>query len=500
MKKDNFYKNSFLLTLSNLTTGILGFMFSIILSRELGPEGMGLYGLIMPIYNLFICLICAGVITAISKLSAVYFDNKDFGNMKKTIKTTMIFNLIWAIIIASLVFILASYIGSYLIKDTRTINAIKITCPAMVFISLSNILKGYFYGTSKITIPAFIDIFEKAIRICVIILVVKFLNLNDVSSTVTAAYFALCLGEFISLSLLYIYYKRDINKFTFPNYPLEGRAQLLFNVLVISVPLCINGFVSTALGTVSTLIVPRRLVIAGFEYSSALSMIGKFNGMTLNIVFFPMIVIGSISTVLIPDLSQSINRKDTYLIEERIREVLKIALLLGVSTFIICNSIPSALGYMFFKRNDLTEYIRFASICAPFLYCSSCSYGILNGIGKHNIVLRNSIITSLIELASLYIFTSIRTINIYGYGLTIIISSLLNIILNFHEINKTFKIKISLINILIYGLVNIIFYFIIGYLDMLLPNSLYVPKNILLIILGFSSFFVSILITSYTNN
>ena len=56
MIKDNFYKNSFLLTLSNLATGVLGFIFSIYLSKILGPEGMGLYGLVMPIYNLFISI------------------------------------------------------------------------------------------------------------------------------------------------------------------------------------------------------------------------------------------------------------------------------------------------------------------------------------------------------------------------------------------------------------------------------------------------------------
>ena len=70
MEKDNFFKNSFFLTASNITTGLLGFIFSIYLSKLIGAEGIGLYGIIMPIYNLFICLMTAGIIAAISKLSA----------------------------------------------------------------------------------------------------------------------------------------------------------------------------------------------------------------------------------------------------------------------------------------------------------------------------------------------------------------------------------------------------------------------------------------------
>jgi len=56
MIKDNFYRDSIILTISNLTGGVLRFMFSILLSKKLGAEGMGLYSLVMPIYDLFICL------------------------------------------------------------------------------------------------------------------------------------------------------------------------------------------------------------------------------------------------------------------------------------------------------------------------------------------------------------------------------------------------------------------------------------------------------------
>ncbi len=488
MEKDNFYKNSFLLTLSNLTTGILGFMFSIILSRELGAEGIGLYGLIMPIYNLFICLMCAGVITAISKISAIYFEKNDVLNLKKTIRSTMWFNITWALLIGILVFTFSSYIGTKIIKDVRTINSIKIICPAMIFISLSNILKGYFYGTSKIKIPALIDIFEKGIRISVVICLIRMFNLKDIASTVTTAYIALCIGEFLSLALLFYYYKSSLKSLPVNKTATENSAQLLFDVLVISIPLWMNGIISTTLSAASTLIVPRQLVKAGFQYENALSMIGRFNGMTLNIVFFPMIAVSSISTLLIPDLSQSLYKKDVYSVEKRIKEVIKIAFLLGLSTLIICISIPENLGYMFFKRKDLSEYIRFAALCAPFIYCSSTTYSILNGIGKQNIILRNSLITSTIELVSLYIFTSIKNINIFGYGITIIITSIISLTLNMREINKLCYIRFSVSNIIIYILTGILFYIILFYLNLFIPSNIFLIKNFIMIMVGFSLF------------
>ena len=176
MKKDSFVRNSFLLTASNITTGILGFIFSIYLSKLIGPVGIGLYGLVMPIYNLFICLMTAGIIAAISQVSAIYKSKGQYNNISKTIRTVASFNVIWAIAIGIMVFFLAPYISKYGIHDMRTVNAIRITCPAMVFIALSNILKGYFYGVSKIVVPSFIDILEKAMRIITIALLIYMFN------------------------------------------------------------------------------------------------------------------------------------------------------------------------------------------------------------------------------------------------------------------------------------------------------------------------------------
>jgi stage V sporulation protein B len=492
MKKDNFFKESLILTVSNLATGILGFIFSIILSKELGPEGMGLYGLVMPIYNLFICLICGGMVTAISKVSAVYYGKKDYNNLNKTIKTTITFDLIFGITIATTFFLLTPFISKYIIKDIRTLYSLKVITPALIFVALSSILKGYFYGTSKVKIPAFIDIFEKGVRIAVIVTAMNMLSSPNISNTVTLAYTSLCIGELISLLLLYIFYKINKNNSYFMTFKRESRPQLLFNVLVISLPLCLNGFLSTVLTTISTLVIPRRLISAGFEYSSALSMIGKFSGMAMTIIFFPLIVVNSMSTILVPDLSQTMDRKDYYAMENRIMQVIKIAFLLGMCTLVICISIPDSLGKLFFNRSDLGSYIRFASLSAPITFTSATTFGILNGLGKQGILLRNSLIVSVLEVVLLYIFTGISNINIFGFGITLIITSVIILIINIYEIRQCCNISFKLSELVIYLLISVLIYLIINIINNILSNDLFVLKNIMIIMFSFITFTLSI--------
>lgn len=490
MKNSSFFKNSFVLTLSNITTGLLAFIFSIYLANLIGTEGVGLYSLVMPIYNLFICLMTAGIIAAISQVSAIYKAKGNYTNINKTIKSVAMFNIVWALIIGITVFFLAPYISKFGIHDMRTVNAIRVTCPAMVFISLSNILKGYFYGVSKITIPSFIDILEKALRILIIALLIYIFKAKTITSLVTLAYVSLAIGEFQSLILLFFYY-RKVKKDMPPSYDKPERtSQLLFNVFIIALPLCLNGFLGNLFGTASALLIPRRLIAAGFNSSVALSMIGKFNGMALTIVTFPMIVITSINSLMIPDLSETLSRKDYYSATTRIKKVMKIAFLLGLATLIVCNLIPDSLGKMFFSRNDLGAYIRIASFSMPILFTSMTMYGILNGLNKQGVILKNSLIVSALELICLFVLVGNNVINIMGYGITIFITSSVSLYINLREVKKHIDLNLSKTNIFIFLLLSILIFLTLRVVTNTLLSNYYIFKNLAIIAITFGMFII----------
>ncbi|BCZ47546.1 stage V sporulation protein B [Clostridium gelidum] len=488
MDKDNFLKNSFLLVASNVTTGILGFIFNIYLSKVLGAEGMGLYNLVMPIYNLFICLMTAGIVASISKITAVYNQKGEHNNIVKTIRVISLFNISWAFLIGIIVFFSAPLIGKYGVNDIRTIDAIRVICPAMVCIAISNILKGYFYGTSKITVPAIIDIFEKAMRIITVSLLIFLTQAQTLESMVTLATVALCIGEFQSLFFLFIYYKYSIKKMIISYEKCEGGFQLLFDVVIISMPLLMNGFLTNILGTLATLIVPRRLLISGFSYSEALSMIGRYNGMALSIIVIPLIIVSTINTLLIPDLSQTLVLGKQYEASIRIKKVIKFAFLLGISTTIICSIIPDSLGQMFYGRNDLGSYIRFASLAAPILFPAVTMFGILNGLNRQGIILRNSLIEAIIELICLYIFTAIPSINIFGYSLTMFIACTVGLILNMYEVNKHIDLNLNKLNVIIYLLLGLLTFLIINIFSKHIFTNSLIINNFMVIGLVFLIF------------
>lgn len=489
MIKSNFAKKSMLMILSNIAASILGFIFSIVLSNKLGPEGMGLFGLVKPISRVFLCLICGGLFTAVSKISAEYYGKKDFRNFKRTIQTSFTFTLIWSILIASILFFLAPAISAYIIKDTRTVNSLRLLCPTLVLIALSSCVRGYFISTFKITVPMLIDILEKIIKISILTFVIGSIKISDITATVTGAYLALGIGEFISFILVYIYYKFSLKRVPQSMNRSESRAQLLYNTLSVSFPLLVTSLISSILSTFSTLIVPRRLVSAGLEYRTALGLIGKYNGMAKNIPFFPMVIIDSISILLIPDLSTNLSTRNHDSVANRISKILELSFLLGAATLVISLCIGDSLGFLLYKRKDLGSYIKFASLSAPILYTSSTTFAILNGLGKQKAILRNSVIISVLRVLLLYILTGIPSINVYGYGITIIITSIISLTLNLWDVMKVSSLNLDIFNIFIDVLIVIFTYFLLVLLMKILPVTSLVINCTIVIIAGFSMVF-----------
>ena len=432
--KDNFYKKSSLLILTNITTGILSFLFSIILTRKIGPEGIGLFSLISPISSLLLSVLSGGLVLAVSKVVSEYYTKNEIHNMHKCINVTIIFNFIASTLLILIVFLLSHSISKNIIKDIRTLHALRFILISIIFMTVSNTFKGYFYGTKNVFIPAIIDIFEKLIRILSLLIIFKYISNNSLETNVTISYLVFFIGELLSFVLLYIYYKLEKQSHKKTKEKIEDNIQLLYNVLSISIPLMFAELISSSLYTISSLLLPRRLVVAGIPYNDALSLIGRFAGMAMQIVFFPSIIIFSITTILIPDIASSVARGDIYTVKKRIKQVLLIAFLLGIIVLIMCLFLGESLGFIIFKENNLGNYIKFLAFSAPIIYLTIVSRSILNGLGKQKFIFKYSAIVSFIQVILLYFLVSIPKVNIYGYGITLILTTFFSLIIYLSKI------------------------------------------------------------------
>lgn len=486
MKHSPFFEKTLILIISNIFTGTIMFGFSIVLSREIGPSGMGLYQLVMPLYIMFLCITGGGITVSISKIAAEEKAKGNYRELYRTIKTTCFFETIWSIIITVLLILSSVYISNNILNDKRTFYSIIAFCPAIIIVSISSVYKGAYYGLQRVVEPAIIDVIEKVIRLTILLILIKLIGKTGIEYSAAIAVASLSFGELSSLILFYFCFKNYVKKN--PGYgSSDNSLQLIINVLKLAIPLAINGILSTIFTTIITILIPKRLQISGIRYDEALALFGKLQGMALTIIFYPTVIIGSLNVLLIPSISEAVTFKKNGIINHRINTAFRVAAITAFSSTAIILSIPSSLGLFFFNDKTLGELLILLAPGLPLVYFEIITFAILNGLGKQTNILINSTIISIFDLIVLYIFLGVPSLNIKGYAINFVLSAILGIFINLLIIKRSITYKFDFFNTIILPILCSVMSFILTKSILVFVNN--TPLIICLSYLFFSIFY-----------
>src|SRR3989344_3580733 len=142
--QNSFSKNSILTLLADFSMFVFGFLYLIIVARVLGPEGKGIYSLILLIPGLLMVLGSFGIESA-----NVYFIGKDKYKTKDIVANSLILSFALGIILIIIFGIISqfNFFQNFIISDNIPIFQIwlVVLIIPIYFIStfFRNILRGY---------------------------------------------------------------------------------------------------------------------------------------------------------------------------------------------------------------------------------------------------------------------------------------------------------------------------------------------------------------------
>lgn len=456
MKKLNYIQGAFILTLTNLLTGVLAFVFRILLSRSIGAEGIGVYQLVLPLYTLFITLVSGGVSTAVSKLVAEQQTKANYRNMHKVIKICCTLFGLWSIFIATLLSFNAGFVAQYILKDMRTIYSIIIFTPAIVFISISAIIRGYFFGLQDVNPPAIIDVAEKVVRLGGLVLAVKLMLPKGIAAVCAGAMFAMTAGELVSMILLMLVYTRKRPGFS-RNAPVDSSLSIINRILTNAIPLSVSGALVTIMDMLCAILVPTQLVAAGLSKQRALSLYGELTGMAMPLLFFPFIIIMSLSITLVPAITAAYTAKNWVVLSRQCQNAIKIAAVLGLGSTALFLTFPDQLSDLFFKCSQAGMLLYWLAFGCTFQFLEFTLFAISNGLGMQSKVLGYSIINVIILVLCSYFLIPIPKINIYGYVIGFNISTVIIVLKNISDLKKIKQLKFRVLKTLFRPMLSFIF-------------------------------------------
>ncbi|MDD6043124.1 MAG: oligosaccharide flippase family protein [Eubacteriaceae bacterium] len=426
----NFYtlgavkKSIITLAAANMIIGMIEFVFNIYLSRVLGAEGLGLLALVSPINCLFLSFMTEGLVVTISKMSSGNLHFGDYAFMKYSIKVSIGFSFLWSLVLCAIIFLTSDSIASGFLGDPSLSSAILATCPLMMLMSISNIIKGHFLGVCKITVPAAINISEKLLRFPILFVLFNYFLNNTEVSPVAIVYICYAIGELQSVFWLIIYYRLTQKGFPPGSSGRRLTVTAVLKPLILgAAPICLTQCSLEFFNALSSVIVQSRLCSIGLETSEALALLGKYKGMVFPLINYPLILVGAACSIVVPKISTFIAAGKLKAAKRLIRRALLLSLTIGIVTCVIFLLFAEDMEMFFYKRDDLQLMIHIAGLCAPLIYVTATTNSLLISIGKEAQSFRNTLLQQLLLLIGLILFTGIPALNIYGYLLAIACSN-----------------------------------------------------------------------------
>lgn len=430
-KKNIFITSSLILICGGIITKILGFIIRIIYTRIVGNEVIGLYALVMPTYSLLITIATLALPTTISKLVA----EKRHNNLKILSTATCLIMLINAFVVITMV-LSAKFIATNLLHEERCYLLIIAAALTFPVISISSIIKGYFYGKQNMIPNVVSNVIEQIVRgILIYIFVPKIMLKSEILAAASLFLFSF-IEEIVSIIINLFFIPKNI---TIKKSYITPDKLTLKNILNISLPTVSSRIIGNIGYFFEPIILKNILLYVGYSNNYILVEYGAYNAYTLTILTVPSFFITAISSSLIPEISKNYLNNNIKLVKKRLKEAIIFALIIGITYSTLLMFFGKNILYALYNTYSGLEYILTLAPIFPLFYIENILMSYLQALNKASITMKITIVGVILKLITLAT-TSLLSIGIYSLIIAEIINILVVISLNiFYTIKFTKK-------------------------------------------------------------
>ncbi len=451
MKKYSFIYGTILLVIVNFIVRSLGFIYKIIFSRLIGPEAIGLYQIVFPFLMVFITITSAGIPLAVSRIVAKENSLNNRIGIYKVLSVSLFIGGILSLVLSIFLSINMDFIVTKILKNRAVYYPLLFSIPSIGLITFSGIFRGFFYGLKDMKPPANAQIFEQVSRIAFVLLYLLYKKPSNPIIGATIGVIGISIGEFFGLLYLILRFnmKKLSAKIHFIRTYTESSFKIASSILFIALPISIGRLASTLLQTATSILIPQRLVMAGYTTSEAIQIFGKITGMAMPLLFFPFTVTSALSVNIIPNISEQIamNRLDD--VNKQCNLAIKITLLVAIPVTITYAAFGNFLGHLIYKDLDVGKYLTVISYSTIFLCMQQTLSSILHGMGKQVISTLNFLLGMVIQLYCTYFLVSNPIYGINGFFIGYVTSAFVIFILNLIVLKRSIKIKFPIIELFV---------------------------------------------------
>lgn len=392
LNKTTFVKNIIALFITHIFVKVIGFINKIYLTNKqgFGDEGNAIYSSAFQIYALFLTISSMGIPNAVSILVSEKLAIGNSRGAHKIFKIAFISFGLVGFICSITLYLSAEYITHELIQIPEAQISLEALSPAIFFVSITSVIKGYFNGRENLNVGANSQTVEQIFRTTITIVLIEYIaQITGYNTKIMAAGAAISttISEIICFIYLYKFYinmKKEIgNEIQRSiNYKYRGRRKIIKDILKVSVPMSIGPIINGINKNIDSLTIVRGLKKFITETEAKIQY-GMLTGKIDTIVAFPLSFNNIFSSILIPAVSSAKASENYNSAKKKIEFSILVSLLIGI---------PSTMGMIFFAQPILellfpnqpegTLLLQISAISIVFIMINQNVNAVLHGLGK----------------------------------------------------------------------------------------------------------------------
>ncbi len=431
-RKSSIFQNALMLTGVNLLLRLVSTSFQVFISGRIGAGGVGLLQLVLSVASLSMTAGMAGVRTSTMYLTAEELGKKRQQNVTWILSGCIGYSLIFSVAVGALAYGLAPQIANGWIGDVRTIPAIRLFSVFLPVSCLSGVMAGYFTAANRIGTLAAVEVAEQLCSMAVTAYGLLFWAGHDIGRACQAVVLGGCVGSCLTLGCLVVLRIREKAP-TGPRIPVGHR------LTAVALPLAVADDLKMGITTLENLIVPKRLALYS-AIGNALAQFGTVCGMVFPVLMFPAAILYGLADLLIPEMARCNASESCSRIRYLVRRSLRLALFYATACGGVMFLLAEPLCLALYDSREAAMYLRWFALLTPMLYSDAIVDALNKGLGKQRICVRINILTSVMDVAGLYVLLPI--LGIRGYFISFVLSHAVNAALSLGLLMRITNLKI----------------------------------------------------------
>ncbi len=442
-----FIRGTIILLIAGLVTRILGFINRIVVARFIGEEGVGLYMMAMPTFILAVTITQLGLPVAISKHVAEAEAQQDFAKIKKILVVSLATTIGLSLIFTPALFLLAPYLSETLFTDQRTLLPLIAITPVIPIIAVSSVLRGYFQGRQNMKPAAVSQVIEQFVRIALIAVLTKTFLPYGIEYAAAAAMFSSVIGELASLMYMVATFKIKkkfrVRKHFFKS--IQSGKETFKELMSIALPTTGSRMIGSISWFFEPIVVAHSLALAGIAVGAATKQYGALTGFALPLLMLPSFITFSLSTSLVPAISEANSRKDFGTIERLLQQSLRFSLLTGGAAVVVLYVLAEPLMVLMYGTANGSQFITLMAPFFIFYYFQGPLQATLQALNLAKAAMINSLVGNAAKIGVIFMLASQPAFGINGAAIGLTIGFVLVSVLHFATVLKavsfTFNIR-----------------------------------------------------------